>query len=234
MSQLPPSPEHNDAEQHLLGQADNLTGWYIDQLTDLLAAEPGKVFGLAFLRWVLRHFLLPTEAIPRRALYLFAAGLPAHAAPPLTSTRPAHPRADRGLVRPAPTTRAPLFRLTESQPRARVEYLPVNQRPRISVPGLTPPAPVKPAAARRTPDQLEAHLRRRLAALVAAWNDPETAAARLRRLMARGKLRHPALSFLKIPGARASTINDVAAPILKDLNDAVFTCAAAARIADTS
>lgn len=236
MTETPPPSDQPDPHRALIDSGDGLTRWYIEEITALLAPEPGKVFGAGLLRWILRHFLLPAEAVLRRTVHLIAATLPPLVAVKPASRTSAHPRTGGRLARQIRNPRTPLFRLTEPQPRPRTNYLPVGQRPRISVPGITPPVPAKSASAQDRAEALEARLRRRLAAITAAWDDPDKAALRLQRLRARGKIRHPALAFFKIPGARASTLNDVAAPILRDLNSAAFDAAAASRLAaaDTS
>lgn len=126
---------------------------------------------------------MPAEALMRRCIYILAwriAPLPARAArlAPRKSAAPAKP------VPRAMKPRAPAFRLTEPAPRPPGRALPVNQRPLISVPSLTPrPAP----PVRRKPDPLvlEARFLRRFEALEYAFNDPVRHVHRLQRLRSR-------------------------------------------------
>jgi hypothetical protein len=138
---------------------------------------------------ILRTLLVPAEALMRRCIHILAvrvAPLPARASrrPPPKPDRPA--KAATHAAKP----RAPVFRLTEPAPRPPGRILPLNQRPLISVPGLTPrPAP----APRRKPDPLatEARFLRRLEALEYAFNDPLREVRRLQRRRARAKVKSP-------------------------------------------
>jgi hypothetical protein len=227
MSQLPPSPEDNQDRAGLIEQGGHLAHWLIGQIAGFLVPQAGKFFDRPYLRWLMRHYVLPAEAVLRRAIHLMAGTLPPLVLS-LKTQRPAHLREGGGLNRSSPKPRTPQFRLTESLPRPSTNYIPVSQRPRISVPGMTPRNSALPQTGEERAAPFEARVRRRLAALEAAWNDPRKAALRLQRLRARGAVKSPALCFAKIPGAGAQPVNDVAAAILHALNNLVFEDAAGA------
>ncbi len=233
MSQTPPPPDHRSHEPDLIDRGGHLTRWFIGQITNFLAPQPGQVFAARYLRWLMRDYLLPAEAALRRTLHLLAALLPPLAAATLALRISAHPRAGGGLARQIRKPRTPLFRLTEPPPRPRTNYLPVSQRPRISVPGMTPPLLAAAVSAQQRGAALEARLRRRLAALTAAWEDPDKAALRLQRLAARGRIKSPALNYFRIPGLGAAPLKGEGSSLLEDLNRAAFTAGAEARIAAT-
>jgi hypothetical protein len=110
----------------------------------------------------------------------------------------------------------------------------MNQRPRISVAGDPSPSARAPELYVDRAERLKAQLRRRPAALTFAWEAPPLRTAkRLQRLRARGKIRTPALSFLKIPGSGAETLGERGAGILRERNSVLFENAARLR-ADTS
>lgn len=229
MSQIPPPPDDTDPLAALIDQGGRLTGWFIGEILTFLSPGHGKIFDLRFLRWVARHYLTPAETVLRRAIHLIADILPPLAQ---AETRPAHPGAGTGTERTMQKARAPLFRFTEPRPRLPTDYIPLARRPRIPVAGITLPGAALARVPANSADLLEGRVRRRLAALEAAWDDPWKAAIRLQRLRLRGRLKSPVLSFVQIPGGRANTLNDVAAPILHALNEAASD--AAARRADTS
>ncbi|MFN3910896.1 hypothetical protein [Hyphomonas sp.] len=220
MPQTPPPPDTSDPHGALIDEGGHLVRWLMAELTLLLA---GPSLTAAFLRSLLRHYLVPAEAVLRRAIHLIAATLPPLApgsrppSKPGASAQPGESR-DPDL---APMPRAPAFRLTEPEPRPSTNFLPVNQRPRISVAGDAPPLPA-PVPRKPDPAKLEARLRRRLAALHAAWDDPVAAAQRLQRLRARKPAARPKLSFLNVPGLKARPIAEIGQRILRDLNAAAF------------
>src|SRR3990167_3858934 len=194
----------------LVYKAAHLALWLAAELRALLAGAPGKVFELPFLRYVMRHYLTPAQAALRRAIHRMAAGIPPLRAPP---------RRFKPLPRAIPTLypvrrdtpRAPQFRLTESSPRPRAEYIPADRRPRIRLltPGLAPPPPPPPPVRRADLASYEARLRRRFTAFEAAIANPMREARRLLRLKARQTERKPLLSFAKIPGYRARPLQDI-------------------------
>jgi hypothetical protein len=193
-------------------------------------AHPPAAFGAAFLRRLVRQFLLPAEAALRRALYLIADTLaPEPARAPL---RPASAPARPAGARPPAPPRTPGFRLTETPPRAPVRRLPPNAGPRISIAGLAPSPP--PPRPRRPVDPvaLEDRLHRRLAAFDAAFTDPLRAARRLLRLLARRASPRPVLSLVRVPGLDAKPLDPAERRLLADLNTAVI--AAFARVPNTS
>lgn len=221
-SDTPPPDDYRHGA--LIDEGGRLVRGLIAEVRAQIAGRTGPSLSLAFLRWLLRHYIAPAEAILRRALHLIADTLP-----PLA---PAARRAAPPPKRSAPATgpaqpRAPVFRLTERLPAPPTPYMPLNLRPRVSVPGLTPIAPAAPPPGKPNHARMEARLFRRLAALEAAWNDPRRAALRLQRLRARRKPRAPMLSAVRIPGAASRALNEVNRRTLLDLN-------AAAAPADTS
>lgn len=220
MTETAPPPE----DTRLIDEGGHLSQWLIAQVIAFLAPEPGKELALPFLRWLMRHYIVPAEAVLRRTIHLIAAALPPLVAAPVRAST-----APRRAVPPAPSapSRTPRFRLTEPPPRPTTDRLPLHLRPRISIAGLSPPPAPRPAN-RASAADYEARLRRRLDALTAAWKAPDAEARRLQRLRARGQLKSPALSFLKVPGGAAKGVNDIAARVLGELNQAVFNAAASA------
>jgi hypothetical protein len=214
---LPPQDDHPNGS--LIYEGLHLAAWFFLQMRDML--KPG--LGARALRHVFRHYMRPAEAALRRAICLIAATLEPE--PARAITKPVHPRAggDRGQhtsTRP----RAPTFRLTESLPRPKTDYLPPALRPRISIAGFAPPPPPplpKPLAP-ADPGLLAAKLQRRLDAFNAAFRDLRGAARRLRRLRARSTARRPLLAFLQIPGIAAKPVNAEARDLLERLNRAAF------------
>lgn len=138
---------------------------------------------------ILRTLLVPAEALMRCCIHILAvrvAPLPARASR-RSPTQPARPAKQAAR---AANPHAPVFRLTEPAPRPPGRILPLNQRPLISVPGLTPrPAPPP----RRQPDPLEIEVRflRRVEALEYAFNDPLREVRHLQRRRARAKVKSP-------------------------------------------
>lgn len=117
--------------------------------------------------------------------------------------------------------RAPVFRLTESQPRPKTDHLPARLRPRISIIGVTPrPAP----APRRKLNEadLEAQLRRRLDAFNAALANPLAAVRRLQRRLARPGPARPKLAAA-IPGHTSRPLAGDGQAFLTRLDDAART-----------
>lgn len=212
-----PSPPDIDPLVH---KAAHLALWLAAELRGLLAAAPGKVFGLPFLRHVLRDYLVPAEAALRRAVHLMAAGMAPLRAPP-RRFRPL-PRAIPVLypVRRAP--RPPVFRLTERVPAPPTDHISERLRPRIRVIGPPSPPP-PPARAARVPVPFEDRLRRRAAAFHAAMKNPAAEARRLLRLRARLAAPRPLLHFAKIPGYRARPLNDEARSTLYEANTELLT-----------
>ncbi len=113
MTETPPPPDHPDPHGALIDRGGSLARWHIDEITALLALEPRKNFGAAFLRWIRRHFLLPAQSIQRRADYLIAATLPPLAPPDPKSGTPARATTRKHLNRKTAAAWPPLSRLTE-------------------------------------------------------------------------------------------------------------------------
>jgi hypothetical protein len=210
MDQTLPPPD--DRYDRLLTDAQALLTWLIGEIAARLAAGGG----LKALRWTLRHLITPAEALMRRALRLLADELPAPApATPVRRVPPARP-----AIRAAPAgPRRPVLRLTEARPGTRSAWLPLSQRPRISIAGLAPPPP--PPAPRAPVDEaaFAARLARRLAALEAALADP----VRLARRLLRQRMKRPGpratLSYFRPPGLHAKPLGPDGAEVFKELND---------------
>ena len=142
MDQSPP-PEHASPNGSLIDEGLHLAAWFFLEMRAML--RPG--LGARALRHVFRHYLRPAEAALRRAICLIADAL----GPELTgAAKPSvHPRVLRRAqdegggcdARSDARPRAPTFRLTESLPRPKTDYLPPALRPRISIAGLAPPPP---------------------------------------------------------------------------------------------
>jgi hypothetical protein len=214
---LPPQDDHPNGS--LIDEGLHLAAWFFLQMREML--KPG--LGARALRHVFRHYMRPAEAALRRAICLIADTLEPEPLHPSKSS--GHPRAggDRGQQTSA-RPRAPTFRLTESLPRPKTDYLPPALRPRISIVGLAPPPP-PPAPKPRAPADpglLAAKLQRRLDAFDAAFRDLRGAARRLRRLRARHTAKRPLLCFLHIPGIAAKPVNAEARDLLERLNRATF------------
>jgi hypothetical protein len=218
MDQSPP-PEDTYPNGSLIDEGLHLAAWFFLEMRAML--KPG--LGTRAVRHVFRHYLRPAEAVLRRAICLIADTLEPE--PARAITKPIHPRAGGGRVQQHATgTRAPTFRLTESLPRPKTDYLPPALRPRISIAGFAPPPPPplpKPLAP-ADPGLLAAKLQRRLDAFDAAFRDLRGAARRLRRLRARSTARRPLLAFLQIPGIAAKPVNAEARDLLERLNRAAF------------
>src|SRR3990167_130109 len=198
MTEVQTPLEDDDPHGPLIDEAGHLCRWLIGELHAQMARFAGTVAALPFLRGLLRHYLLPAEAALRRAIYLIANTLAPVPLPRPKPKSPAPPREGGGLTR---QPRTPLFRLTEPAPRPRPDYLPISQRPRISVPGITPIAPAK-TPAKSDPARFQARLLRRLVALEAAWNNPLGTARRLLRQRARSATNRLPLILRKVPAGR--------------------------------
>lgn len=217
----------NEEEIALIDAGAGLAWRLVSDLRAQLARVAAGAFSLALLRGLVRNYLRPAEAALRRAIYLIAdrlVPLPARAACARRSG-PVPPAAGTG------SPRTPAFRLTEPLARPPGNALPLARRPRISIAGLAPPPP-PPSRAAPDPVRLEDSIHRRLAAFEAAFRNPERAARRLLRLLARRTSRRPMLAFTRIPGHGAATLDAGARTLLTDLNAALL--AAIARPADTS
>jgi len=168
----------------------------------------------------------------RRALRLLMADLPPEAPKAPAATRPAP---SRNACRREAQPRRPVFRLTEPPVRPRTVYLPPDQRPRISVPGLTPLIPAKAGAANRGPGPaaLEAKLQRRLAALQDAYANPMPLARRLLRLRtARPDRPKLTLAYTRPPGFHTRGLAGPGRDIYHRLNETAL--AAELRFPDSS
>jgi hypothetical protein len=211
MDQTPPPPD--DRRDRLLSDTQALLTWLVGEITARLAAGGG----LKVLRWTLRHLITPAEALMRRALRLLAERLPAPE--PAAPTR--RPLPSRPAIRTAAGAgpRRPVFRLNEARPGARGAWLPVSQRPRISIAGLAPPPP--PPAPRAPVDEaaFAARLARRLAALEAALADPRPLARRLLRLRMKRSGPRATLSYFRPPGLHARPLGPERMEVFKALND---------------
>ena len=187
METNPFTPEEHAAITAGLDDADAaLTGFLVLIRTQINQNGAG-LLARKLIAKILRTLLVPAEALLRRCIHILAervASLPVRPArkPPAKPARPTKKAARTAKPR------APVFRLTEPAPRPAGRNLPLNQRPLISVPGLTPrPAP----APRRKPDPIafEARFLRRVEALEYAFNDPLREVRRLQRRRARTKSR---------------------------------------------
>lgn len=228
MSQPLPFPE-DPRYRALVAEAVHFITWLLDTLGDSLA--PGSDRSHKSLRWLNTHLLLPAEAAVRRALHILAdtlAPAPSRLAPAGVGRPSAPPQPKAGPQRVS-------FRLTEPLLRPKTDYLPLNQRPRITLIGVTPrpaPKPPKPRLA-PNPVHVEADLLTRFAALEAVLDNPLKAARRLQRLKARlaarwKKRRQPArplLAYLAVPGAASEQIGPEGIRILRALNEAAFALA---------
>lgn len=197
-------------QRNLVAETEALIGGLVETLTVLL--EPGFVRPRSILAYIARAVLLPAEAALRRLIHLIAGSLAPLPSPALAPSS-AHPRADGGLAPQAatpPSTRPPLFRLTEPLPRAPDTDAPKKPKPETQAPR----APAGPSA-------YEATLQRRFAALQAAFADPLRAARRLQRLAARLAPAAPVLSLEDIPGLGSDLLTDGNRDTLERLNLAV-------------
>jgi hypothetical protein len=187
METNPFTPEEHAAITAGLDEADDALKGFLVLIRMQINQSGAGPLARKLIAKILRTLLVPAEALMRRCIHILAervAPLPARASrrPPPKPARPA-----MAVARTA-KPRAPVFRLTEPAPRRPGRILPINQRPLISVPGLTPrPAP----APRRKPDPLaiEARFLRRVEALEYAFNDPLREVRRLQRRRARAKIR---------------------------------------------
>ena len=213
----PPADDLHDA---LLGETRTLIGGLIGELTRALSSgQPGP----RTQRWMVRHLLVPAEALMRRALRLIAQTM---TLPPPRPRRAAAPLRSKPARAPAPRKlRAPVFRLAESLPRPRQAYLPEHLRPRISIIGLPPLVPVRAAPKRpprATKDALT-RLTRRIDALRLAFEDPAPSARRLlRRRMIRAGRPKLTLSYYRPPGLKAAALNGIGRDTFLRVNDAAL------------
>lgn len=220
-----PQPPDDYALDHLLGRARifiaELTAFIETALRRLPEYPSRRALG-----YITRRALIPAETALRRAILLIASTLetPAPKAAPGKASGPPGPPLQKG----ASAARAPVFRMSEPQPRPprdtgaapKAACLPEALLPRILA--LTddilfaPPAPVKPAP---PPRDTAFGFLRRLDALRRAYDDPVREARRwLRRKAAPGSLPLP-ISSGKIPGARRS-LGEAALSLLRELTDA--------------
>ncbi|MFN7178902.1 hypothetical protein [Hyphomonas sp.] len=223
----------NSPHAALIDEAGPLLGWLIDQLSRLFV--PGAAVSLGGLRRAVRHYLVPAEAAMRRALYLIALTLTLPAPRTLAKTT-ANPRAGGDLSQTSTRPRTPLFRFTETAPAPPAHKIPEDRLPRISIPGITPrpvPPPPKP---RNPPDfaAYEARILRRFNALEAAFLDPDRAALRLARRLARQEKPRPGLSLIHIPGTNSKKLAAPIRHLLLRLNEAALTEAVRPLLPDTS
>jgi len=194
MEKNPFTPEEHAAITDGLDDADAALFGFIRLIREQINQSGAGPLARKLIAKILRTLLVLAENLLRRCIYILAwriAPLPARPArgKPPQSARPAK------VATRAAKPRAPVFRLSEPPPRPPGRALPVNQRPLISVPGLTPrPAP----PVRRKPDPLaiEARFLRRFEALEYAFNDPVRQVRRLPRLRAGARVRKPLRSDL--------------------------------------
>ncbi|MFN3609570.1 MAG: hypothetical protein ACK4Y9_10940 [Hyphomonas sp.] len=209
MSEHPPPPEDETSLGALVRRVSSLALGFIVLARAALAKfgdapAPRRAAGL-----VLRKFILPAEAIVRRAILVLAATLP--------PVRPGARSKPKGQGKPPPppgssAARPPVFCLTEPLPRtvarAAKAAAKVDEGPRISLVDwvTSAPAPALPPQTRPRADDAAyaARLLRRLAALENAYGDIFHQARRyLRRRAAAarsGAAPKPPLSFSRIPG----------------------------------
>ncbi|ABI75508.1 hypothetical protein HNE_0608 [Hyphomonas neptunium ATCC 15444] len=224
MSELPPPPEDETSPGALIRRASSLALGLIVLARAALArfddaSVPRRAAGL-----VLRKFILPAEAIVRRAILVLAATLPpvrpgAHAKPKGQGKPPPPPKSG------AP--RAPIFCLTEPLPRPAIRAAKaapkVDEGPRISLLDWSAPAPALPPKIRPKADEAVhcARLLRRLAALENAYADILGQARRyLRRRAAAARSGAPSkapLSFSRIPGNTRHLLQEFRF-VLEDMN----------------
>lgn len=211
-----PTPEDIHPNGRLIDAGLHVAVWLLLEIRRMLA--PG--LGARELSHLVRHYLRPAEAALRRAICLIGDTLEPESA--RATTKSVRPRASGGRDPQGPAVpRTPAFRLTESLPRPKTDYLPPAMRPRISIAGLAPPPPAPAPRKPADPAALAAKLERRLAAFDAALADLRAAARRLRRLRTR-KAKRVLLAFTVIPGISAKPVNAEARGILERLNRAAF------------
>jgi hypothetical protein len=213
--------------RQVIAEANHFINWLFDSIAAALA--PGIARTLPGMKAVFCDYLLPAEAALRRALHILAADLPAPTKkqPPTKPTNPEYPREGGDRAKDTPRARPPTFRLSEPQPRPKTDHLPVRLRPRISIIGVTPRT--EPAPRRKlTAIDLEARLRRRFEALIAAFNNPAAAVRRLQRRLAKAGAARPKLAAT-IPGHTSERIAADGRSVLTRLDES-----ARAPAADTS
>lgn len=208
----------------LLGRARVFIVELIAFIETALRRLPGHPSRQA-LGYITRRALVPAETALRRAILLIASTLAAPA-PRAASGKAARPPTPAPHMPATLAARAPVFRMSEPQPRpARraapiAGHLPEALLPRIRL--LTddvlfaPPAQAGPAPPPRDP---ATGFFRRLEALRSAYDDPVREARRwLRRKAAPGP-RPPPISTGKIPGARRA-LGETANSLLRELTAA--------------
>ncbi|MBI1400795.1 hypothetical protein [Hyphomonas sp.] len=195
MDQTPPPP--GDCSDRLLTYAQALIGWRIGEIAARLAAGSFKA-----LHWTLRRLITPAEALMRRALRLLADELPAPKPSSFAPTRRAPP--PRPAIRAASANPSrPVFRLTEARPGPRTNWLPVNQRPSISIACFAPPPPPAPRAP----------------VVEAAFADPIWLARRLLRQRMKRPSPRTTLSYFRPPGFKARPLGPDGTEVFKALDD---------------
>lgn len=205
MENAPPSPEVDIEVDYLLGRARSFILHLLGMIETVILRLEGAPMSAALMSGLIRRCVLPAEAALRRAVLIIAQTLP-----PLAPPRGAAPRASglppRVVVgKGQPPARAPVFRMSEPQPRqeAAAGYLPEHLMPRITLlvdsALQARSAPARPAPLPRDPAET---FQRRLAALHAAYDNPVAVARRwLRRHAARPAIAARVLAPVKIPGA---------------------------------
>ena len=203
---------------------------FIDTALERLGNTP---LNAPVVRYLMRRALLPAEAALRRAILLIATTLPP--LPPAPARAPSKGARQLASVTGKPAApRAPLFRMSEPQPRPthyrKTDYLSEDLMPRITL--LTEsvlrarPAPAQPPL----PHDPAAAFYRRFEALRAAYDDPAPYARRWLRRRARSAADAArALAPVKIPGTR-KPLGDNTISLLKELTHAARTRA----LTDTS
>lgn len=178
--------------EHLIAEALRQVAQLVLFAQDLLLDRTGAAKAVA-LRGVLASCIAPAEAILRRAIYLLASTLPPEPVRTRTIiTGAAFPARSGNDQPPAPAKpRTPLFRLTEPAARA----------PRPATSRTNAPSPTARAVP-RAPDlaALAEKVQSRLTALQAASGNPQAAARRLLRRLARTRPTRRPLSEAAPPG----------------------------------
>lgn len=234
------APQPTEDTESLAGTLDELLDRARHFILDLIVFIDARLAQLGnapmsarLVRLLTRRALLPAEAALRRAIILIAATLPAPG-PSKTSTKPPSSSHSR---QPAAPARAPVFCMSEPQPRAGLrpaarnlpETLPEHLLPRLTLlteAALCTRSPA-PAPAPR-PSDPAASFHRRLTALCIAFQDPFREARRWRRHQAaRRPGARPPLAP-KIPGARKS-LGETRLNLLREL-----TTSAEAALAHTN
>lgn len=217
-------PDDLDILNDLLGRARyfilDLIG-FLDTALERLGNTP---LSARVVRYLTRRALLPAEAALRRAILLIVLKQAPEAPQPARASAKASARPPAPRPQASASPRAPLFRMSEPQPRPAkypmAHYLPEALMPRITLlteavlrtrpAAAPPPVPRDPAAA----------FRRRFEALRAAYEDPASVARRWRRrCTASAATAARTLSPGKIPGA-ARSLGQNALSLLQELTQA--------------